>query len=98
MILDPACKRVQCLFKSQHLFPNVHLSRVEWQVLVPVFISLITWLEANTLIKVHELRSVTDKMHKCILQDDNERDEYAVNNRLYQHPKGGCTHHGRYQE
>ena len=39
-----------------------------------------------------------DKTRKCILQEDNERDKYAVNNQLYQHPKGGCTHQKRYQE
>ena len=30
---------------------------------------------------------LTDKMHKCILREDSERDKYAINNRLYQHPK-----------
>ena len=44
MIFDPACKRVRCLFKLRHLFPIVHLSRVEWQVLVPVFTNLIVFL------------------------------------------------------
>ena len=39
---------------------------------------------------------LTDKIRKCILQEDNERDKYAVNNQLYQHPKGGCTHQERY--
>ena len=42
--------------------------------------------------------SLTDKTRKCILQEDNEHDKYAVNNRLYQHPKGGCTHQEKYQE
>ena len=42
---------------------------------------------------------LTDKMaHKCILWEDNEHDKYAINNQLYQHPKGGCTHQERYQE
>ena len=59
MIFDPACKQVRRLFKPWHLFPIVHLSRVEWQVLVPVFTSLITWLEAGTFIKVHGLHSLT---------------------------------------
>ena len=45
MIFDPAFKRVQCLFRPQHLFPIVHLSRIEWQVLILVFTSLIAWLE-----------------------------------------------------
>ena len=27
------------------------------------------------------------KTRKCILREDNERHKYAVNNRLYQHPK-----------
>ena len=39
---------------------------------------------------------LTDKTRKCILREDNEHDKYAVNNRLYQHPKGGCTHQERY--
>ena len=30
---------------------------------------------------------LTDKTCKCILQEDSERDKYAVNNRLYQHQK-----------
>ena len=44
--------------------------------------------------------SLTDKMRKCIPAAGRqyERDKYAVNNRLYQHPKGGCTHQERYQE
>ena len=43
--------------------------------------------------------TLTDKMvRKCILREDNKRDKYAANNRVYQHPKGGCTHQGRYQE
>ena len=29
---------------------------------------------------------LTDKRCKCLLWEDNERDQYAVNNRLYQHP------------
>ena len=41
---------------------------------------------------------LTDKTHKCILREDNEHDKYAVNNQLYQHPKGGCTHQERYRE
>ena len=41
---------------------------------------------------------LTDKARKCILREDNERDKYTVNNRLYQHPKGGCTHQERYRE
>ena len=42
--------------------------------------------------------SLTDKTRKCILREDNEHDKYTVNNRLYQHPKGGYTHQERYQE
>ena len=42
--------------------------------------------------------ALTDKTRKCILREDNECDKYAVCNRLYQHPKGGCTHQERYQE
>ena len=32
---------------------------------------------------------LTDKTSKCILQEDNDCDKYALNNQLYQHPKGG---------
>ena len=39
---------------------------------------------------------LTDKARKCIPWEDNECDKYAVNNQLYQHPKGGCTHQERY--
>ena len=42
--------------------------------------------------------TLTDKIHKCILREGNEGDKYAVNNRLYQHPKGGYTHQERYRE
>ena len=59
MIFDPADKRVRRLFKPRHLFPIFHLSTVEWQVLVPVFTSLIMWLEASTFIKLHGLHSLT---------------------------------------
>ena len=38
---------------------------------------------------------LTDKNTLCILQKDNERDKYVVNNWLYQHLKGGQE---RYQE
>ena len=41
---------------------------------------------------------LTNKMCKCILQEDNGRDKYAVKNRLYQHPKEECIHPERYQE
>ena len=42
---------------------------------------------------------LTDKTaRKCILREDNEHDKYAVNNQLYQHPKGGCTYQERYRE
>ena len=59
MIFALACKQVQHLFKPRRLFPIVYLSRVEWQVLVPVFMSLITWLEVSTFIKVYGLHSLT---------------------------------------
>ena len=39
-----------------------------------------------------------DKTRKCILREDNEHDKYPVNYRLYQNPKGGCTHQERYRE
>ena len=41
---------------------------------------------------------LTDEMRKCILWEDNKCDKYAVNNRLYQHPKGRCTYQERYGE
>ena len=59
--------------------------------------SLITWLEASMSMK-SALTPLTDKTRKCILQEDNKRDKYTVNNRLYQHPKGECTHQERYRE
>ena len=31
-------------------FPIIHLSMVEWQVLIPVFTNLIAWLESFTFI------------------------------------------------
>ena len=55
MIFDLVFKLVWYLVKPWYLFPIVHLARVEWQVLVPVFMSLVVWLEANTFIKVHGL-------------------------------------------
>ena len=58
MIFDPAFKRVQLLFEPWSQFPIAHLSRVERQVLVPVFVSLIAWLEARTFIKVYGLHSL----------------------------------------
>ena len=41
---------------------------------------------------------LTDKTCKCIMQEDNKCDKYAVNNQLYQHLKGGCTHQEIYRE
>ena len=41
---------------------------------------------------------LTDNTHKCILQEDMKHDKYAVNNRLYQHPKEECIHQERYRE
>ena len=59
MIFDLAFKQVRCLFKSWHLFSIVYLSRVEWQMLMPVFMSLIAQFEANTFIKVCRVHSLT---------------------------------------
>ena len=59
MIFDLAFKQVQRLLEPWRQFPIVHLSRVEWQVPVPVFTSLIVWLEASTFIKVCGLHSLT---------------------------------------
>ena len=58
MIFDPAVKQVWHLLRLKHLFPIVHLPRVEWQVPVPVFKSLIVCLEANSF-KVYEFHSLT---------------------------------------
>ena len=49
----------------QHLFPIVHLSRIEWQVLVSVFITLIIGLEADAVKKVHGLHSLTKRVSAC---------------------------------
>ena len=78
-IFDPAFKRVRCLFRPQYLFPIVHLSRVEWQVLVPVFTSLIVCLDANMYIKVHRLHSLT-KHTSAILREGNEHDNDWMSN------------------
>ena len=60
-------------------------------MLVPVFTSLIAWLEASSFIKVYGLHSLTGVVKlvataKCILvREDDERDKYikyAINNRL----------------
>ena len=98
MIFDPVCKRVWRLFKPRHLFPIVHLSRVESFRMADASTSVYEF--DNVVRGQHVYKSVwtslTDKTRKCILQEDNECDKYAVNNRLYQHPKGGCTHRVRY--
>ena len=60
-IFDMAFKRIWRLFKPRPLFPIVLLSRIEWQVLVLVFMSLIVWLQANTFIKVHGFHSLTKR-------------------------------------
>ena len=56
----------------------------------------------NVVIGQHVYKSAwtpfTDKTHKCILREDNKHDKYAVNNQLYQHPKGGYTHQEKYRE
>ena len=61
MIFDLAFKQVQCLFRPQCSFSTVHLSRVEWQVSVPVFTSLIVQLEANMFIRVYRHHSLTKR-------------------------------------
>ena len=35
------------------------MSMEEWQVLVPVFMSMIAWLEASTFIKVYGVHSLS---------------------------------------
>ena len=46
--------------------------------------------------------SLTDwcsKTRKCIpVQEDDERDKYAIKDRLWQHPKERCKHQERYRE
>ena len=78
MIFDPAFKWVQ---QTLHIFPSLHLSMVEWQVLVTLFMSSITWLKANMFIKAYGLHSLT-KLPKCFMWEDNEHDEYTVNDQL----------------
>ena len=61
---------------------------------------------AGASTSVYEFENVVRGQHvyKCAWipltdkREDNECDKYAVNNRLYQHPKGGCTHQERYRE
>ena len=43
---------------------------------------LIAWLEANTCIKLHRVHSQTKHVSTSVLQEDNERDKYAVNDQL----------------
>ena len=81
MIFDPASKWDRYLFRPRHLFLSVYLSMVEWQVPVKLFMISVSWLEANTFIKTDELHSLT-KPSKCIVNEDNEHDEYTVNNLL----------------
>ena len=69
-----------CLFRPGHLFSIVHLSRVEQQVVqvaVPVFMSSIPWLEANTFINVYRLtlHSLTKRTHYA--EEYNRRDKYT---------------------
>ena len=44
------------------------------------------WLEASTFIKVHGIHSLTKRVSASFGKTTNH-DKYAVNNRLYQHPK-----------
>ena len=86
MIFDPAFKRIRRLFEPGCSFSIVHLARVEWQVLVPVFTSSIVWLEASTFIKAYGLHSLTGVVKlagKCIpVREDDARDKYSINDRL----------------
>ena len=50
-------------------------------MLVPVFTSLIAWLETNRFIKEYGLHSLSGvvKTHKCIpVREDDKRDKYAI--------------------
>ena len=78
---DQESKWVRHLFRPWHLFPSVHLSRVEWQVPVTLFMSSIVWLEVNMFINVYGLHSLT-KPSKSIMQEDNKHYKYAVNKQL----------------
>ena len=49
-----------------HLFLIVHLSSIDWQVLVLVFMSLIVWLEPFMFINLYGLYSLM-KCCKCIM-------------------------------
>ena len=55
------------------LFPIIHLSGIEWQVLVPVCYEF-----GNVVRGQHVYKSawtpLTDKSRKSILQEDNEHD------------------------
>ena len=77
MIFDPVFKRVWHLFKPWHLFPIVHLSRVERHVPVPVFTSSIVWLGKHIYKCVWT--PLIDKIISALMWEDNECDEYAVN-------------------
>ena len=98
MIFYPAFKGVWCLFRPRHVFLSVHLSRVEWQVPVTLFMSLIAWVEANAFIKLYGLHSLT-KLSKCIMQEDNEHDEYirGKQSTVAKYTKGGCIYQERYE-
>ena len=77
MIFDPVFKWIQHLFTPQCLFSSVHLSRVEWQVPMPVFMSLIVWFEANISIKVYGCYSLTKCIRSsCWKRTTNRRGEY----------------------
>ena len=80
MIFDPALKRVWCLFEPQHSFP-IHLSRVEWQVLVPVdeFDSVVRGQHVYKSVWI-SLNDWCSKTHKCIpVRKVDKRDKYAIN-------------------
>ena len=80
-MFDLASKWVWYLFRPWYLFLSVYLSRVEWQVPVKLYKISVSWSEANTFIKTDELHSLTIPS-KCIVSEDNEYDEHAVNNQL----------------
>ena len=86
------CKRVRHLFKLWCLFPIVHLSRAGASTSVYKFDNVVRGQHVNK----SAWTPLIDKIRKCTLQEDNERDKYAVNNQLYEHPKGGCTQQERY--
>ena len=82
MIFDLVFKRVWHLFEPQHLFPIVHLSRVEWHLDASTSVYEFDNVVRGQHVYKSAWTSLTDKTCKCILWEDNEHDKYAVNDPL----------------